>query len=91
MAKTEKVVDLKPTSISEEQLKNIQELVSPINNAQMEMGRMATQKHMLLHQVGELQKKLQEEQANLEKEYGKVNININDGSIEYPEDVEADS
>tara|TARA_R110000744_G_scaffold181800_1_gene300969 strand:- start:926 stop:1201 length:276 start_codon:yes stop_codon:yes gene_type:complete len=91
MAKTEKVVDLKPTSISEEQLKNIQELVSPINQVQMEMGRMATQKHMLLHQVGELQKKLQEEQANLEKEYGKVNININDGSIEYPEDVEADS
>jgi hypothetical protein len=40
MAKKEKVVDLKPTSISEEQLKTIQDLVSPINNAQMEMGRM---------------------------------------------------
>ena len=91
MAKKEKVVDLKPTSISEEQLKTIQDLVSPINQAQMEMGRMETQKHMLLHQVTELQKSLQEEQAKLEAEYGKVNINIQTGAIEYPEDVEADS
>tara|TARA_R110000765_G_scaffold395615_2_gene489361 strand:+ start:209 stop:484 length:276 start_codon:yes stop_codon:yes gene_type:complete len=91
MAKKEKVVDLKPTQVTEEQLKSIQDLVSPINNAQMEMGRMATQKHMLLHQVGELQKKLQEEQAKLEEEYGKVNINIQTGAIEYPEDEQADS
>jgi len=91
MAKKEKVVDLKPTQVTEEQLKSIQDLVSPINNAQMEMGRMATQKHMLLHQVSELQKKLQEEQAKLEEEYGKVNINIQTGAIEYPEDEQADS
>tara|TARA_R110000787_G_scaffold192837_1_gene304345 strand:- start:201 stop:476 length:276 start_codon:yes stop_codon:yes gene_type:complete len=91
MAKKEKVVDLKPTQVTEEQLKSIQDLVSPINNAQMEMGRMATQKHMLLHQVGELQKKLQEEQAKLEEEYGKVNINIQTGAIDYPEDEQADS
>ena len=91
MTKKEKVVDLKPTQVTEEQLKSIQDLVSPINNAQMEMGRMATQKHMLLHQVGELQKKLQEEQAKLEEEYGKVNINIQTGAIEYPEDEQADS
>ena len=91
MAKKEKVVDLKPTQVTEEQLKSIQDLVSPINNAQMEMGRMATQKHMILHQVGELQKKLQDEQAKLEEEYGKVNINIQTGAIEYPEDEQADS
>ena len=91
MAKTEKIIDLKPTSITEEQLKSIQDLVGPINNTQMEMGRMETQKHMLLHQVTDLQKSLQEEQAKLEAEYGKVNINIQRGAIEYPEDVEADS
>ena len=91
MAKKEKVVDLKPTSITEEQLKAIQEVVSPINNMQMELGRMATQKHMILHQITKLQESLQEEQVALEKEYGKVNINIQTGAIEYPEDVEADS
>ena len=89
MAKKEKVVDLKPTSITEEQLKTIQNLVSPINQAQMEIGRMETQKHMINHQVNELQEKLKAEQVKLEEEYGKVNINIQNGEINY--DVEADS
>ena len=91
MAKKEKVVDLKPTSITEDQLKSIQDLVSPINQIQMELGRMATQKHLMLHQVGEKQEKLRAEQALLEKEYGKVNINIQTGAIDYPEDEQADS
>ena len=89
MAKKEEVVDLKPTSITEEQLKAIQELVSPINQLQMEMGRMATQKHMMLHQITKLQESLQEEQTSLEKQYGKVNINIQTGEISYPEDEQA--
>tara|TARA_R100001463_G_scaffold18741_1_gene46680 strand:+ start:424 stop:705 length:282 start_codon:yes stop_codon:yes gene_type:complete len=86
MAKKEEIVDLKPTSITEEQLKAIQDLVSPINQIQMEMGRMATQKHALLHQITKLQESLQEEQTALEKQYGKVNINIQTGEISYPED-----
>ena len=87
--KKEKVVDLKPTNITEEQLKAIQEIVSPINNMQMEIGRMESRKHMLMHEVGMLQGKLQEQQKSLEEEYGKVNINIQTGEINY--DVEADS
>ena len=89
MAKKEKVVDLKPTSITEEQLKAIQDIVSPINNMQMEVGRIESRKHMLMHEVGMLQGKLQEQQKALEEEYGKVNINIQTGEINY--DVEADS
>ena len=89
MAKKEKVVDLKPTSISEKQLKAIQEIVSPINNMQREVGRIEVRKHMILHDVVELQEKLQEQQNALEKEYGKVNINIQNGEINY--DVEANS
>jgi len=89
MAKKEKVVDLKPTSITEEQLKAIQEIVSPINNIQMELGRIETRKHVLCHQIIKLQDSLQEEQVALEKEYGKVNINIQTGEIDY--DVKADS
>ena len=67
MAKKEKVVDLKPTSITEEQLKGIQNLVAPINQAQMELGRIETRKHSVLHEVSELQKLLGEKQAELEK------------------------
>tara|TARA_R110001592_G_scaffold342121_1_gene631740 strand:+ start:836 stop:1105 length:270 start_codon:yes stop_codon:yes gene_type:complete len=89
MAKKEKVVDLKPTNITEEQLKNVQNIVSPINQAQMELGRIETRKHSILHQIGKLQTDLETFQLELEKDYGKVNININDGKIDY--DVEADS
>jgi len=91
MAKKEKVVDLKPTNISEDQLKSIQALIAPINQAQVELGRMETRKHAICHDVTELQKALQEKQTELEKEYGKVNINISDGRIDYPEDEQANS
>ena len=87
--KKEKVVDLKPTNITEEQLKNIQEVVSPINNAQMELGRMECRKHMLCHDVSMLQEKLQVIQKELETQYGTVNVNIQTGEINY--DVETNS
>ena len=87
--KKEKVVDLKPTNITEEQLKAIQEIVSPINNMQMEIGRVESRKHMLMHEVAALQGQLQEQQQKLEEEYGKVNINIQTGEINY--DVETNS
>ena len=88
MAKKEKVVDLKPTNITEDELKAIQDVVGPINNAQMEIGRMETRKHMMNHEVSILQEKLGELQKSLEETYGKVNINIQNGEISY--DVEAD-
>ena len=87
MAKKEEVVDLKPTSITEEQLKAIQEVVSNINQSNIEIGRIETQKHIILHQASELNDKLKEIQVELEKEDGTVNVNINDGTINY--DVEA--
>jgi len=89
MAKKEEVVDLKPTNITEEQLKSIQEIVSPLNAGQMELGRIETRKHGILHEISTLQSKLQEMQVKLEEEYGKVNVNIQTGEINY--DVEADS
>ena len=88
MAKTEKVVDLKPTNISEEQLKSVQEVVSNINKAHMEIGRIESRKHNLVHGLVEFQKSLQTIQESLEKEYGTVNINIQTGEINH--DVETD-
>ena len=92
MAKNKKkVVDLKPTSITEEQLKAIQDIVAPINQSHLELGRLETRKHAILHDIVNLQDLLAQKQLELEKEYGKVNININDGKIDYPEDEQANS
>jgi len=67
--------------ITEEQLKQLQELVGTINSAQSQLGGIEMQKHQLLHQVSEVQQKLNEVQAELEKEYGKVSVNLQDGTI----------
>ena len=88
MAKNEKVVDLKPAKITDEQLKSIQEVISNINRGQIELGSMEVKKHNLMHQINGIQEELGKLQTELEKEYGTVDINIQDGTINY--DVEAD-
>ena len=88
MATKEKVVDLKPAKITDEQLKSIQEVVSNINRGQIELGSMEVKKHNLMHQINGIQEELGKLQTELEKEYGTVDINIQTGEINY--DVEAD-
>ena len=88
MTKKEEVVDLKPQNVTEEELKNLQNLVNAMNRAQMEVGNLESRKHTLLHQVTTLQTNMQAMQKSFEELYGKVDINIQDGAISYPEDVE---
>ena len=89
MAKKEKIVDLKskPEKITDEQLKSVQEVVNNINRGQIELGSMEVKKHNLMHQISNIQEELGKLQTELEKEYGTVDINIQDGTINY--DVEA--
>ena len=90
MTKKEELVDLKPEKVTASQLEKIQTIVSNINKAQMEIGRLETSKHMISHQVVSLLDELRKIQDELEKDYGTVNINIEDGTIQYPENGEAD-
>jgi len=91
MAKQEEVIDLAPTveKITDEQLKDLQGLIGQINNAQLNIGQLETQKAIILQGVGELQAKLKLMQDALEEEYGKVSVNIQDGTFKAIED-EAD-
>ena len=70
------------SKIKDEQLTKLQELVNSLNQIQSQLGNIELQKHGLLHQSGELQNGLKEFQDELEKEYGKVSINIQDGTYE---------
>jgi allophanate hydrolase subunit 1 len=93
MAKKEKVVDLKPKAekITEEQLKNVQDIVNSMNRTQIELGSMEVRKHDVLHAMAGMRDKLTVLQQEFEKEYGTYDININDGTINYPkENGEAD-
>ena len=95
MAKTkkEKVVDLKPKAekITDEQLKKVQDTVNKINRNQLELGSIEVKKHEILHGIAGLRDELTVLQGEFEKEYGTFDINIQDGTINYPkENGEAD-
>ena len=89
--KKEKVIDLKPEKISEEELKQLQGVVSAVNKLQFDIGTLEAQKHAALHALFEGNQKLTEIQANFNKNYGTDNINIGDGTINYKEDEPSDS
>ena len=76
--------------ISEEQLQQLQQLVGAIQNLQSQIGGIEAQKHVALHQLLGTQDELQKVQVAIEDEYGKININIQDGTYEeIVEEVEA--
>ena len=72
----------KTNKISEEQLKNLQETVGLIQNGQAQLGGIELQKHKMLHEIAGIEVKLAELQKELEEEFGKVSINIKDGTYE---------
>ena len=90
MAKKEKMVDLKPEKITDEQLRKLQDTVNGINRAQLEIGSMEIRKHEMMHNIADLRDKIALMQSEFEKEYGTYNINIQDGVINYSDNGEAD-
>ena len=90
-AKIKELTGVKPEKISEEQLKEVQNLINDINRSQMELGQMETKKHAILHNVSMLQEGVGKIRDTFEKEYGTADVNIQDGTINYPiENGEAD-
>ena len=74
--------------IKEEHLKTIQEQQTKLNNLLNQIGYVSAQKHGLLHEFGEVNKKVEDFKSILEAEYGEVNINVETGeytAIEKPE------
>ena len=68
--------------ITDEQLKQLQDQVNTINQNQLQICNLETQKHTLIHNGVELQNQLRAIQDELEKEYGKVTVNISTGEYE---------
>ena len=88
MTKT-KTTDIRPKNVTKEELESLQNIVNALNRAQLEIGNLDTRKHSLCHQVISLQTQVGTLQKSFEETYGKVDINITDGSITYTEDEQA--
>jgi len=69
--------------IKKEQLEEIVELQGKLNEVISNIGVLETQKHSLLHDVAEVNKKIEEFKAKLEEEYGAISVDLKTG--EYTE------
>ena len=66
--------------IKEEELKTIQEQQKKLNELVHNIGLLESQKHGLLHEIAGVNKDIEEYKEVLEKEYGAININVEDGT-----------
>lgn len=89
--KTPKVKDLRPEKLNEEQIKQVQQVISLSNKIKLELGNISVRQHTLLHEMDTVNKQISEINQNLEKEYGKIDVDISTGEIKYLDDEQADS
>ena len=74
--------------IKEEQLKKIQEQQTKLNDLLNKIGMLEANKHGLLHELAGVNQDVEEFKVVLEKEYGAVNINLEDGTYQKIEQEE---
>ena len=85
-AKIKELTGVKPEKITDDQLKEVQDLINNINRSQMELGQIETKKHAMLHNVSMLQEGVGKIRNEFEKEYGTADIDIQTGTINYPQE-----
>ena len=66
--------------IKEEQLTKIQSQQTELNNILHEIGVLESTKHALLHKIAGVNEEVEALKAELEEEYGAININVENGS-----------
>ena len=70
------------SKITKEQLEKLQESQKKYAAIKHDLGQLEVQKHGLLHLWAGLQEEDNKFKQELENEYGKININLEDGSYE---------
>jgi len=65
--------------IKEEQLKQIVELQKELNQIVNQIGSLEANKHSLLHKLAGVNEDIEKLKAELEKEYGQINIDLSTG------------
>ena len=85
-SKIKELKGIKPEKITDEQLKKVQDTVNNLNRSQLEIGSIEIKKHEMMHQVAGLRDELKVLQDEFEKDYGTFDVNIQDGTINYPKE-----
>tara|TARA_R100001224_G_scaffold36106_1_gene20421 strand:- start:784 stop:1032 length:249 start_codon:yes stop_codon:yes gene_type:complete len=70
------------SKISKEELKELQEQEQKKSAIKHDLGVLETQKHSLLHLFADIVSQQEGAKKELEEKYGKINIDLKDGSYE---------
>ncbi len=68
--------------VTAEELKEIQDYQAALYKVTTDIGVLETQKHALLHELAGTNNDQEEYKKVLEEKYGKININLEDGTFE---------
>ena len=87
MAKKEKELKVKQKveKIAEKHLVKLQNIVNGINALQFNIGKMEVNKFNAMRELNKSQSEVAEMQDVLLKEYGTYDVNVHDGTINWPE------
>ena len=85
-AKIKELKGIKAEKVTEEQLQKIQTIVNKINKTQMDIGAIEARKHQALHFIAGLNDELTLLQTELKTEYGTDDVDIQNGTINYPQE-----
>ena len=86
MGKVKKVAN----KISEDQLTKVRDQQQKLNEALRTLGVLDVQKQNLRNEIEDVSKKIEATKAELENEYGQVNINLEDGTYSEIEKEDAE-
>tara|TARA_R110000824_G_scaffold315886_1_gene503038 strand:- start:34 stop:339 length:306 start_codon:yes stop_codon:yes gene_type:complete len=76
----------KPEKITGEQLERVQLAVNNLNRTQLEIGSIEVKKHEMMHAMSSSRDELKVLQDEFEKEYGTFDIDVQNGTINYPKE-----
>ena len=77
------------SKISKEELEKLQDQEKKKNALKHDLGLLSTQKHSLNQVYSTIVQEQEEDKKALEEKYGKININLEDGSYEKIKDEES--
>ena len=87
-AKIKELKGIKPEKITDEELTNLKKLVKDVNLMHHELGVFEGRKYQMLQLLTKQQTAIGVLQEEFKKEYGTLDIDINDGTIKYEDNGE---
>ena len=83
--KIKELKGVKPEKINEQELATLQASVRTVDQLTAEVGTIEVRKHALMKAMESVQQRIEQLRVQLKNDYGTDNINIQDGTINYPE------